>query len=68
MEVGYQKPAFSEAQLAEFARLQLRLLTGTARDFVVAEAREVLTLSLGRPDMCTMQCRVPACRFDRHMF
>jgi hypothetical protein len=41
VEQGYQPPAYSEAQLAEFARHQLRLLAPTARNYAAAEEREV---------------------------
>lgn len=41
VEQGYQPPAYSGAQLAEFARHQLLLLVPTAHAYIAAEEREV---------------------------
>lgn len=43
VEQGYRPPAYSPAQLAEFAGDQLRLLAPIAREYLAAEEREVHT-------------------------
>jgi hypothetical protein len=45
VEQGYRPPAYSPAQLAEFADDQLRLLAPIARNYLAAEEREVQKLA-----------------------
>lgn len=56
-EAEYQQPSFSEAQLAEFAQLQLRLLAPDACGFVAAEQREV-RVTLGHFALCFLVPRL----------
>lgn len=50
-EAGYQAPCYSEAQLAQYARLNVRLLAGHAARFVAEENREV-SVDLHHAGLC----------------